>query len=293
MMSQMSEHAANSSPKNSDHMLRRIEAMLDEFPRGENRFAKWVLKFPDEAANLSIQELAKKSGTSEPTIVRFAKRFKCKGLRDFKIKLSEFLASQTKKSLQEKKITADPFLASQALLNQVLNQLQQRVLQSVPSHELKNFLKKLSETKHILILADPELKTLGELAFNLLVPFCKNLMISTQTEQYQGLVQRLSRTDIIFVLQKKSFETLKALQLAKQRKIFIAAFGQLPLEPPIDLFFGASDSPDHLELSILLALTQITTLLPAYIPEARGIADLFHTVEVDRDPLKKLQGELW
>ncbi len=274
-------------------MLRQIEAMLDEFPRGENRFAKWVLKFPEDAANLSIQELAKKSGTSEPTIVRFAQRFKCKGLKDFKMKLSEFLASQRKKSIQEVKTPSDPFLASQNLLTQNLNQLQQRVLQSVPSHELKKFLKKIADTKHILILTDPSLKALGELAFNLFIPFCKNLMLSTQTDHYQGLVQRLSRTDMILVLQKKSLETLKALQLAKHRKIFIAAFGWLPSEPAVDLFFGASDSADHIELSILLALTQIMTLLPTEVPETRIVSDSFHTIEIEKDPLKKLQGELW
>ena len=281
----------SSTPKN--HMLNQIEAMLDEFPRGEGRFAKWVLKFPEETVRLSINELAEKTGTSEPTIVRFAQRFKCKGFRDFKLKLSNFLESQSKKDVQEKKKPTDPFLAYKTLLNQNLSQLQQRILHSVPTPELQKFLKKLHETKHLFILSDPSLQAVSEIAFNFLLPFCKNIFISNQSDQAQGLIQRLSRTDMILVLHKNSPETLKALNLAKQRKIFIAAFGRLPADPPVDLFFGAIDSPEHIELSILLALTEITTLLPFYIPEAKATADLFHAIDAEKDPLKKLQGELW
>ncbi|GFN34549.1 MurR/RpiR family transcriptional regulator [Tepidimicrobium xylanilyticum] len=69
-------------------ILTKIEQGMESFTASEQKIAKYILNNLNEAVNLSIVEMAKKSGTSEASIVRFCKTLGLKGYQDLKIALS-------------------------------------------------------------------------------------------------------------------------------------------------------------------------------------------------------------
>ncbi len=277
---------------NSNILLDKIESQLDEFPRSETRFARWVLKFPEEAAQLGIQELAEKSGSSEPSIVRFSKRLGCTGFREFKAKL---LISLQKKPLSEAP-PQDPFLADQLLFRKQWQRLQDQILKSLPSQDLKQFLNKLMEARQVLILADPSLKEVSDLVFRQLLPFNKRLQVCAREDQSSGMLGRLGKSDVLLFLHYGNAHLLKAVTAVKSKKVFVAAFGHFPLEAGVDVFFGSPENSSCVELSILLSLAQIVNLLPKHVEEARKNAETFYVLPDqagNAETLKPLQGEFW
>jgi RpiR family carbohydrate utilization transcriptional regulator len=73
-------------------MLNRIEQKLADFSHAERRVAQWVLDHPKQAANATLAQVAKCSGTSEPTVIRFCRRVGLDGFRELAIRLTEALS---------------------------------------------------------------------------------------------------------------------------------------------------------------------------------------------------------
>lgn len=73
-------------------MLTLIEQHIDSFSPAERRVADWVLAHPDKARSLTLAELARVCGTSQPTIIRFCRHVGLAGFREFGLKLTEALS---------------------------------------------------------------------------------------------------------------------------------------------------------------------------------------------------------
>ena len=71
----------------------RIHEIYAALRPSEQKVADWVLEYRAEGEELLIEEMAKKSGTSQPTIVRFVKALGYKGFKDFKYSLMQERAS--------------------------------------------------------------------------------------------------------------------------------------------------------------------------------------------------------
>jgi RpiR family carbohydrate utilization transcriptional regulator len=70
----------------------RIKASLEEFNPSERRVADAILAHIEEASRGSIKALAEAAGTSQPTVMRFARRIGCAGFADLKRRLSQDFA---------------------------------------------------------------------------------------------------------------------------------------------------------------------------------------------------------
>lgn len=73
-------------------MLNRIDSLKDDLSPAERRVAEWLLAHPRETLASNLAELARKSGTSEPTVVRFSRRAGASGFSDLKLRLAEALS---------------------------------------------------------------------------------------------------------------------------------------------------------------------------------------------------------
>lgn len=69
-------------------MLMRIQNTLIHLSRSEALVADKALKNPRLFVNSPISEIARSSGVSQPTVIRFCRSMGCEGLQDFKLKLS-------------------------------------------------------------------------------------------------------------------------------------------------------------------------------------------------------------
>ncbi len=69
--------------------LLQIKILYDSMGKSEKRIADWLFEHSDEIIPLSITELAEISGSSEATIVRFAKRIGFSGYQEMKISFAQ------------------------------------------------------------------------------------------------------------------------------------------------------------------------------------------------------------
>ncbi len=73
-------------------MLAIIEQAASDLSRAEQRVARWVLAHPRQAASTTLAEVARESGTSEPTVIRFCRSIGLGGFREFSRRLTESLS---------------------------------------------------------------------------------------------------------------------------------------------------------------------------------------------------------
>lgn len=72
--------------------LLRIRGLFPGLRPSEKKVARYVLDHPEEVVDLSVTELAQRSGVSDATIVKFCQRIGYAGYQQFKIMLSRELA---------------------------------------------------------------------------------------------------------------------------------------------------------------------------------------------------------
>ncbi len=73
-------------------MLDKMQASLDLLSDAEQRVGRWVLAHPRQTAESTLAEVARQAGVSEPTVVRFCRRFGVSGYRELTRRLTEALS---------------------------------------------------------------------------------------------------------------------------------------------------------------------------------------------------------
>lgn len=71
--------------------LMYIKEHMNQLTKQEQRVANYVIDYPDEAVQLSAQEIGDKTNTSSATVIRFIKKMNYKGLSDFKVTISRYI----------------------------------------------------------------------------------------------------------------------------------------------------------------------------------------------------------
>lgn len=74
-----------------DSLLQRIRDQVSEMPAAERRVAEVVNAVPNEVIHMSIAMLASRCAVSDPTILRFCRRFGFDGYQGFKLNLAQSL----------------------------------------------------------------------------------------------------------------------------------------------------------------------------------------------------------
>lgn len=72
----------------SNGILTKMRQGMESFTPSEQKIAGYILDNPKEAMKLSVVEMARKSDTSEASVIRFCKTLGLKGYQDLKISIS-------------------------------------------------------------------------------------------------------------------------------------------------------------------------------------------------------------
>lgn len=86
-------HSASRAGAPRTSLLARIAAALPQLRKSERSVAQTVLAQPNEVLHLSIAEMARRVGASQPTVARFAAAMGFSGYKEFKLRLAQSLAS--------------------------------------------------------------------------------------------------------------------------------------------------------------------------------------------------------
>lgn len=73
-------------------MLSRIERQMPSLSKTGRRVAAWILAHPRTAADATLAEVARASGVSEPSVIRFCRRIGLDGFRDLTLRLTAALS---------------------------------------------------------------------------------------------------------------------------------------------------------------------------------------------------------
>ena len=79
-----------------DNILEKIKHSQTQFRRSEQKVADYVLSYANEVIHMRIVDLATEANVSEPTVVRFCRALDCDGFQDFKLRLAQVLAKETR-----------------------------------------------------------------------------------------------------------------------------------------------------------------------------------------------------
>jgi len=83
------ERAAQLSTNN---LIEIIKQSLPGLRKSDRKVAETILRNPSKATEMKLAELARASGVSEPTVVRFCNSVRCVGFQDMRLKLAKSLA---------------------------------------------------------------------------------------------------------------------------------------------------------------------------------------------------------
>jgi RpiR family carbohydrate utilization transcriptional regulator len=75
----------------SNSLLQQILREQEEMKAAELRIARFVSQAPGEVIHMTMAALAERCAVSDPTIVRFCRRFGFNGYQDFKLALAQSL----------------------------------------------------------------------------------------------------------------------------------------------------------------------------------------------------------
>ncbi len=73
-------------------MLTRIRDELSTLSPAERRVGEWVIAHPRQVVEATLATVAENCGSSEPTVIRFCRRFGLSGYRELTLRLSESLS---------------------------------------------------------------------------------------------------------------------------------------------------------------------------------------------------------
>ena len=74
-------------------MLSRIERQMPALSKTGRMVAAWVLANPRSAAHATLADVARASGVSEPSVIRFCRQIGLSGFRELTLRLTEALSS--------------------------------------------------------------------------------------------------------------------------------------------------------------------------------------------------------
>ncbi len=203
-----------------------IREYYSEIFSAEKRVADFILKHPEIAVNLNVAKLAKKSGVSDATVVRFCKHIGYSGYYELRINLSRDLGHRQAAHAQEKgEDFSDLFEVFAKKLRVVGNNLTTTLLSETA--EL------IHASNHIHIVAVGNTVPLSMYMGFLLGRMQIRCTYNVVPEYFLNHINLAGKGDTIIAISKsgESKAVLQALKLAKARNmqsIVITAYGDSP-----------------------------------------------------------------
>ncbi len=71
----------------------KLSSVYSTLPPAERKVADYILAYPDEAAHMVINEIARKAGVSVPSVTRLARKLGYNGFMDFRVSLASGTSS--------------------------------------------------------------------------------------------------------------------------------------------------------------------------------------------------------
>ena len=131
-------------------LLRRIAVVRPELTGAALRIADVLLSTPEAVLKMSMAELSEAATTSDPTVVRFFRRFDCADYQDFKVRLAQGLIPQAPFDYEAITLADAPDSICSKIINNSLHAIQ-RFASDVDSACIDQAATRLIEAKGIFL----------------------------------------------------------------------------------------------------------------------------------------------
>lgn len=133
-------------------LLQKITMEIPHMGAAEQRLSKVVRKRPDEVIHMSMALLADAASVSDPTIVRFCRRFGFQGYQDFKVNLAQQLVPNAPFHYTKIKATDTTNDIVQKTCQNSLNAIQ-RAMEDLSAKQIEKAAKVIAQANWIAIYA--------------------------------------------------------------------------------------------------------------------------------------------
>jgi len=183
-----------------------------QLSQSEESIVSYVIDHLDEMEHLSSRELASKTFTSAPTVVRLVKKLGYANYADFKFHIGKALKNM---SIDHFSIVSDEDLLT---LIQKTAQMElmaiEKTKEMLSVSELMELIKVLNQTKYIDIVAYDTNAKLGDYAAHLLMQVGKIANVYENTDQQLHLSLNVSSDHAVFIFSKHA-RNKRLIRMAK------------------------------------------------------------------------------
>lgn len=251
-----------------EDVYKTIASLRDEMSKSQRKIADYILKKPHSVPFITGAKLAKLTGVSESTVVRFATFLGYNGYNDLqqqlaisaekqlntveRLQMSRSLYSETEKTIYD-------------VFNSDINNMKQ-TMKNLNIDDLENAANYILNAKNIFIVANRSAVSLGSfLQYYLDIIFGKSELIQTR-EQAFDRIYNVDERDVVIGISYARYtkSTLEVVSYAKERQAKIIALTD-QLNSPITTYadvslFASSKMPSFLD-SFVAPLSLINTLI--------------------------------
>jgi len=162
-------------------VLTRINSFYDKLSPSERRVADYVREHPKEVIHMPMARLAQHAGVSDPSVLRFCRAIGYRGYLDFKVALTQDLASPVQ-FIQGSVAPSDSISEIAQKIFAAANSALLETLQELDMQALERAVNLINQAQRILIIGVGTSAPLAQILYNRL--FRLNLPVWVQTDSY-------------------------------------------------------------------------------------------------------------
>ena len=231
------------------------------FRKSEKILADWILQNPQKTTKLTIKGLSFLTQVSEPSIVRFCRRVGAKGYADFKLRLTENLASgQTNSHLD----LAAP-IAPGALRNHLIDTAKQALTEcklELSDEAIEYAIYQLNTAKSLVVVAVGEFESFAMGLYVALWSKVKQVALAREPEHLNKLKPEKVENPWCFLIDDGSALAQKMAILATELgyRLFILGSTHSAFEKTADIAWCFSQNeeafgqPLHFQMKVTAAI---------------------------------------
>ena len=198
-------------------VLSRINSFYDKLSPSERRVADYVREHPEQVIHMPLAKLAQQAGVSDPSVLRFCRAIGYRGYLDFKVALTQDLASPVQ-FIHE---TVDPSDGPREIAQKVFaaaNRALLETLQGLDTAGIERVVDLIDGAKRTLIIGVGTSAPVAQTFYNRL--FRLGLPVWIQTDSYLQLMHAalLGPGDVVVGISQTGASIDPVLTLEEARK---------------------------------------------------------------------------
>lgn len=251
-----------------NEVYRLIAEKLPEMSRAQRKIAKYVLNNPEAVPFFTVGKLAKMTGVSEATVVRFAMFLGFSGYPEWQRAMQESMKRQLT-TVERLKISGEVYDSEDKAIFEMFQEDVERIKAMSAQMDMESFrqaVQYIIEAKRIFVIANRSAVSLGMFLEFYLDVLLENAELIRNPHGISEKLFRLNKDDVVIALSFARYtkSTIEASAFAKDRSAKIIAITDHLLSPLVPYgnvtLFAPTEMPSFID-SFVAPLSLINALI--------------------------------